>query len=72
MQTVPYQTQDGERWDNIADKAYGDPLKYPDLIALNIGVPVYDVFPAGINLIIPVIEIEEAVVTLEELPPWKR
>jgi hypothetical protein len=70
--TVKYITQEGERWDTIANKAWGDPLKGADLIALNTGVPVYDVFPAGIELQIPVLELKDTMVGGDELPPWKR
>ena len=65
-----YTTVGGERWDTIAYKAYGDPMLYPQIAAANPDVPLDDVLPQGIELLIPVISQAEADVNL--LPPWKR
>ncbi|MEC5207383.1 phage tail protein X [Vogesella perlucida] len=64
-------TQDGDRWDAIAWRYYGDVKHVPLLIEANPHVPVVEVLPGGLNLAIPVIEAEDAT-ALEELPPWKR
>lgn len=64
-------TQDGDRWDSIAWRYYGDVKHVPLLIEANPHVPVVEVLPGGLNLAIPVIEAEDAT-ALEELPPWKR
>lgn len=64
-------TRDGDRWDSIAWRYYGDVKHVPLLIEANPHVPVVEVLPGGLNLAIPVIEAEDAT-ALEELPPWKR
>ena len=64
-------TQDGDRWDSIAWRYYGDVKHVPLLIEANPHVPVVEVLPGGLNLAIPVIE-TEATTALEALPPWKR
>lgn len=64
-------TQDGDRWDTLAWRYYGDVKHLALLIAANPHVPVQDVLPGGLNLAIPVIE-AEATTALEALPPWKR
>ena len=66
-----YITLDGDRWDIIAWKAYGDATKYQDIIKANPAVPIRPVIPAGTIINVPVIEGAEAP-TLNSLPPWKR
>ncbi|UAY56268.1 tail protein X [Arachidicoccus terrestris] len=65
-------TQGGERWDNIAVSAYGDPAKMNAILAANPGVPPYDILPEGIVINIPIIEAAEVKTNAEQLPPWKR
>lgn len=62
-------TADGERWDQLADRYYGDARRYVEIAEANPTVPLYAVFPSGITLAIPVLEETE---TLADLPPWKR
>lgn len=65
-------TTEGERWDNIAFRAYGDASALVRIIDANPSVAIHDVLPGGIRLRIPVIS--RATVTTEtaKLPPWKR
>lgn len=63
-----YITREGDRWDLIAYKVYGDPYAYDALLLYN---PQYShmlILPAGIELIIPDIEYEESA---EVAPPWQ-
>lgn len=62
-------TKDGERWDQLAWKYYGDALGYERIVASNPHVPLYPVLPSGLRMSIPVIERTELVL---DLPPWKR
>lgn len=64
-------TQDGDRWDSIAWRYYGDVKHVPLLIEANPHVPIVEVLSGGLNLAIPVIE-ADAATALEALPPWKR
>jgi len=65
-----YTTKEGERWDTIAFKAYGDPLKIKEIADANPNVPLRDTIPTNTVLNVPVIPEP----TLDEtlLPPWKR
>ena len=69
-----YRTIQGDRWDQISYKFYGHPDHYKEIIKANPDLPdeVKKAFilPAGIELIIPDIEVESTYP--EELPPWKR
>jgi phage tail protein X len=67
-------TSDGDRWDLLAWEYYGDPTMYELIIVANPEVQIEPVLPAGIRLLIPVLE-ESAtgdIATQEELPPWKQ
>ncbi|ECI5744486.1 hypothetical protein D5P88_00035 [Salmonella enterica subsp. enterica] len=64
---VEHITTDGERWDQIAWRYYGDPLGYVRIIMANPHVAVTPVLVAGQRLAVPVIEAGQ---TTEELPPW--
>jgi phage tail protein X len=66
-----YVTIEGDRFDTIAYKAYGDATKFAPIIEANFGVPLKPSLPAGVTLMIPIIETEEST-QIELLPPWKR
>lgn len=65
-----YTTIEGDRWDTVAYKAYGDALRYPEIAEANRDVPLTDILPAGLTLRVPVIQ--EAELDTNLLPPWKR
>lgn len=65
-----YTTIEGDRWDTVAHKAYGDALRYPEIAAANPDVPLTDVLPSGLTLYVPISEEVELDTNL--LPPWKR
>lgn len=66
-----YITRDGDRWDLVAWRAYGDVTKMSDIIADNPHVPVLNVLPAGLRLLVRVVE-DEVLDDGQDLPPWKR
>lgn len=66
---VRYVTKDGDRWDLIAQRAYGDPWAFEAIVAANPHVPIRPVLPGGIELMIPV---REPKVETSDVPPWKR
>lgn len=70
MSYTRYTTIQGDRWDTVAYKAYGDPMKITPIAEANPHVPKSPVLPAGIILNIPIQEREN--VTSNILPPWKR
>lgn len=60
-------TLEGDRWDLIADRAYGDPYDYERIIAANPHIPIRPVLPAGLRVRVPVVEAP----SVGGLPPWK-
>ena len=67
-----YVTKQGDRWDTIAQKAYGDSTLVAGIIEANPSVVVSAVLQAGVRLIIPILEEGEIIIDSELLPPWKR
>lgn len=63
-----YTTVQGDMWDSIAYCLLGSTRHTDKLIDLNRAYREYFVFPAGITLVLPVIEKE----INDSLPPWKR
>jgi phage tail protein X len=68
---VEHLTRDGERWDQIADRYYGDPYGYEVLIQANPTVAIIPCLDAGLKLLIPVFE-DTPAMSAADLPPWKR
>lgn len=62
-------TIEGERWDQLATRYYGDPLAYERIVEANPHVPLATTLPSGLTLSIPVLEQSDL---SEELPPWLR
>ena len=65
-----YRTVEGDRWDNIAFKAYGDASKSNLILKANPYLGRAAVLPGGLRLLIPVIE--DQPLRTATLPPWKR
>lgn len=63
-----YITTQGDTWDFIAKKVYGDE-KYLDYLMVN-NFPLLDyfVFPAGVEVVTPILPKER----MEELPSWRK
>jgi phage tail protein X len=66
---IVHTTADGERWDTIADRYYGDPYAYVQIIEANPNAPVLPVLPAGKQLLIPIVAASDSLSA--DLPPWK-
>lgn len=66
---MTYTTVQGDKWDGIAYKIYGD-TKFTDvLIEANIEYRDIYIFSAGVVLEVPEVETR---ITSDDLPPWKR
>jgi len=70
MENTEYITKEGDRWDSISYKMYGDVYKIDELIKANPGVPVNGKLEAGLTLKVPILSEKEADKT--SLPPWKK
>lgn len=70
MSYLTHITTEGERWDSLAWRYYGDAHRYLPIIQANPQVPITAALPAGLMLSIPVLE--QAASTSEDLPPWMR
>lgn len=66
---MKYTTIQGDMWDSIASKVYGD-TQYTDiLLNANPEHRMIYIFSAGVELDVP--DIEERI-SADDLPPWKR
>lgn len=66
-----YTTRDGDRWDLIAHKYYGNALLIDGLIAANPHLPIAEAFGAGLTVFVPVLE-SKPKNSQQEMPPWMR
>lgn len=64
-----YTTKQGDRWDTIAYREYGNCFKFAPLIMNNPTVAISPLIPTGTKLIIPVFEEKEE--KEEGMPIWK-
>jgi len=69
MAYLTYRTREGDTWDLLAYRYYGNAYRYPPIIAANPHVPISPVLPAGVLLTIPVLTTEPVT---QALPPWMR
>lgn len=63
-----YTTIQGDMWDGIAVKVYGDEGYMRELLKANPKYDDYHIFPANVKLVLP--DINTSVPSI--LPPWKR
>ena len=69
---VEYVTKQGDRWDTIAFKAYGDASLVNGIIEANTAIVISPILEAGVRVKVPVLESGEVQIDSELLPPWKR
>lgn len=65
-----YNTTQGDRWDLIATRAYGDVSKQKELIEANPDIPIVASFQDAVTIILPIIP--ETSTQNSLLPPWLR
>lgn len=63
-----YTTISGDTWDTVAYKVLGNEMYMDILIKANLEHKDTFIFPAGVTLTLPEIELEVS----ESLPPWKQ
>jgi len=69
---VEYVANQGDRWDTIAFKAYGDATLINGLIEANPTIVISPIFEIGTRVIVPILEQGDIQIDSELLPPWKR
>lgn len=66
-----YRTENGDTWDLIAYKIYGNELHMHELMRANVNLIGVAIFDANIPIIVPKLE-KSDFSTNSNLPPWKR
>lgn len=64
--------KDGERWDQLAQRAYGDPMLMNRIIAANPNLGITGRLKGGTVVIVPILENQPETTNAALLPPWKR
>lgn len=68
---LTHRTIDGERWDQLAYRYYGDALAFERIVVANPSVAIGPTLAGNQVLLIPVITAAATLAT-EDLPPWDR
>lgn len=68
---IRYTTRNGDRWDTIAHKHYGNAMLIDGLIAANPHLPLAEQFASGLTVFVPVLE-RKPNTNQAALPPWMR
>ena len=71
-QYIIHVTKDGERWDSLAYRYYGNALLYEGIVRANPHVPIKPILDAGITLRIPILERSDIETDKGDLPPWRQ
>lgn len=71
MKYTHYTTSGDETWPQIAQNAYGDPFRWPEILAANPRCKISEFPPRGHVLHIAIDETTVAT-TSATLPPWRR
>lgn len=69
-QYIKHITSDGDRWDLLAYKYYGDATNFESIIIANPTIPLNPILPAGITVYVPILDEDD--IQTEDLPPWKQ
>jgi phage tail protein X len=69
---IIYTAIQGDTWDNIAWRFYGDATQIGPLLQANCGirVPFESALDAGVQIVVPIIE--QSDVNTADLPPWRQ
>lgn len=71
MEYFEHITQEGERWDTLAYRWYGNPFLMNVLIVLNPHIAFIPILPAGTLVFVPRLDLETRT-QQSKLPPWKQ
>ncbi len=65
-------TMDGDRWDALAWRYYGDATAFEGIIMANPFVAITPTLASGITLLIPILPAVANALNPQDVPPWKR
>jgi phage tail protein X len=71
MASFNYRINQGDRWDMVSQKMYGNLNGIDTLIQANPLIPIDTILPDGTILIIPIIDNTDETIIQTNLPPWK-
>ena len=66
---LTHTTTEGERWDQLAWRYYGDAHRYGPIADANPNVPLNATLPSGLTLASPLLTARP---TAQDVPPWMR
>ena len=66
-----HRTKDGDRWDLLAQRYYGDPFHLAPLLGANPGHAAKALLEAGLELAVPIIEQAEVAPPKPEVVAWR-
>jgi|DEB0MinimDraft_12_1074336.scaffolds.fasta_scaffold00179_16 phage tail protein X len=72
MDYIKYTTEQGERFDQIAQKLFGEPGRWKDVINANPTLALVKNFDAGVVIRVPILQTATPTGVAANLPPWKR
>lgn len=72
MNYIERKTKPGDRWDSLANEAYGDPFALKTITDANPDLALVDVLPGGLIIRIPILPIPDTNIDISLLPPWKQ
>lgn len=61
-----------ERWDQVAQRAYGDAMLMGKIIAANPKLGIRNRLKGGTVLVVPILEAQPDETNAALVPPWKR
>lgn len=71
MEYIEHITLDGDRWDQIAHRYYGDASRITPLAEANEHLRLLPVLPGGLQVRVPILDDNDNIAP-SELPPWMR
>jgi phage tail protein X len=74
IKALKHTVVEGERWDTLSWRYYGNPFAYGRIIEANPAINIVPVLPSGVTVLVPLLTVAEQTVQRDtsNLPPWKR
>ncbi|WP_297576173.1 tail protein X [uncultured Deefgea sp.] len=73
MDFIEHRSAEGERWDQLAWRYYGDACLYQPILDANPQLRILPSLAGGLRVRIPILDATTSdQAAFEDLPPWKR